>query len=168
MRITLRCTLSQSVLSGHRCVQHDMLRTKGELTDSQQGADSEPWYNTIRVSCTSRQTGIARQPKQTSRKGEKQQRRRDAAASGKEQPRQRGSIDKLDYTSRFVRVIPTFSQHCHETVTLLNKSRYGRCKYGCCRMFISTLFQSHQTTCDRLCATLHLRGLCVPTLPGSH
>ena len=26
----------------------------------------------------------------------------------KEQPRQRGQKDKLDYTSRFVRVIPTF------------------------------------------------------------
>ena len=45
MRVTLRCTLSQSVLSGCSCVQHDMLRTQGELTDSQLGADSEPWYN---------------------------------------------------------------------------------------------------------------------------
>ena len=27
------------------------------------------------------------------------------------------SIDKLDYTSRFVRVIPTLSQHCRKTVT---------------------------------------------------
>ena len=50
-------------------------------------------------------------------KEEKQQKCSDATASGKEQPRQRGSIDKLDYTSRFVRVIPTFSQHCHKTVT---------------------------------------------------
>ena len=55
--------------------------------------------------------------------GEKQQRRRDASASGKEKPRQRGQIDKLDYTSRFLRVIPTFSQHCRNTVAKLYGSR---------------------------------------------
>ena len=38
------------------------------------------------------------------------------------------ATDKLDYISRFVRVIPTFSQHCHKTVTYLNKLRCGRCK----------------------------------------
>ena len=32
-------------LSGYRCVQHDMLRTKRDLTETQLGADSEPWYN---------------------------------------------------------------------------------------------------------------------------
>ena len=73
------------------------------------GSDKLSWEQTliwvwaliqqIRVLCTSRQTGIAR-PKLTSRKGEKQQRRRDASTSGKEQPRQRGSTDKLDYTFR--------------------------------------------------------------------
>ena len=39
--ITLRCTQSRSVLSGHRCVQHDGLRTKGELIHSQLGANSD-------------------------------------------------------------------------------------------------------------------------------
>ena len=72
---------------------------------------------------------------QTGRKTTRMPRR---VGNQKEQPRQRGHTDKLDYTSRFVRVIPTFSQHCHETVTLLNKSRCCRCKYGCERMFIST------------------------------
>ena len=36
-------------------------------------------------------------------------------ASEKAQPRQRESIDKLDYTSRFVHVIPKLSQHCRKT-----------------------------------------------------
>ena len=35
----MRSTLSQSVLSGNTCVQHDMLRTRRELTDTQLGAD---------------------------------------------------------------------------------------------------------------------------------
>ena len=39
--ITLGCTQSRSVLSGYRCVQHDMLRTKGELIDSQLGENSD-------------------------------------------------------------------------------------------------------------------------------
>ena len=60
----------------------------------------------------------------------KQQRHRVASARGKEQPRERGSIDKLDYASRFVHVIPTFSQHCRKTVTQLNRSLCGRCKHG--------------------------------------
>ena len=38
-------------------------------------------------------------------------------------------IDKLDYTSRFVRVIPTLSKHCHLTQKVI---------VGCYRMFIST------------------------------
>ena len=38
-----------------------------------------------------------------------------ASACGKEQPRQRGPTDKLNYTSRFTRVIPTLSRDCHTT-----------------------------------------------------
>ena len=76
----------------------------------------------IRASCTSKQTGIARKPKLTLRKGETQQRRRDASASGKEKPRQRGSIDKLDYTSRFVCVS---SQHSPNTVARLSHNSMG-------------------------------------------
>ena len=84
--------------------------------------DKLSWEQTLSLDTTDTcivhmETKIARQPKLTSRKGEKQQRRRDASACGKEQPRQRGSTDKLDYTSRFVRVIPTLSQHCRKTVT---------------------------------------------------
>ena len=110
MCITLRCTLSQSVLSSYRCLQHDMLKTKGEL-----GADSEPLIQQIRVSCTSKETKIARQPKLTSRKGEKQQRRRDESASGKEQPRQRGSIDMITLLDLCVS-----SQQSPNTVTRLS------------------------------------------------
>ena len=39
--IILGCTQSRSVLSGYRRVQHDMLRTKRELIDSQLGANSD-------------------------------------------------------------------------------------------------------------------------------
>ena len=91
MRIKLRCTLPQSVLSGFTCVQHDMLRTEGEQTDSQLGADTDLGLSldtTDTCIVHKKKKGIARQPKLTSRKGEKQQRRRDAPASGKEQPRQ--------------------------------------------------------------------------------
>ena len=82
MRVTLRCTLSQSVLSENRCVRHDMLKTK-------KGSDKLSWDQTLSLDTTDtriadKQTGIVRQPKLTSRKGEKQQRRRDASASGKE------------------------------------------------------------------------------------
>ena len=50
MRITLRCTLSQSVLPGYRCVQHDMLRTKRDLTNTAGNklwSGSEPWYRNV-------------------------------------------------------------------------------------------------------------------------
>ena len=110
MRITLRCTLSQSVLSSYRCLQHDMLKTKGEL-----GADSEPLIQQMRVSCRSKQTRIARKPKLTSRKGEIQQRRRDASVNGKEQPRQRGSIDMITLLDLCVS-----SQQSPNTVTRLS------------------------------------------------
>ena len=97
MRITLRCTPTQSVLLGYRCVHHIRLNNVIYL----KAILSWVWalIQQIRVSCTGKQTGIAREPKLTSRKGEKRQRRRDPSASGKEQPRQRGSIEKLDYTS---------------------------------------------------------------------
>ena len=50
MRFTLRGTLSQSVLPGYRCVQHDMLRTKRDLTNSAGNklwSGSEPWYRYV-------------------------------------------------------------------------------------------------------------------------
>ena len=115
MRVALRCTLSQSVLSSYRCLQHDMLKTKGELTDSQLGANSEPLIQQMRVSCRSKQTRIARQPKLTSRKREIQQRRRDSSVNGKEQPCQRGSIDMVTLLDLCVS-----SQRSPNTITRLS------------------------------------------------
>ena len=77
----------------------------------------------IRVSCTSKQTGIAQQPKLTSRLHftcgtDREQNKKDAATrqqAGRNNLIRHGSQDKLDYTSRFVRVIPTFLQERHIT-----------------------------------------------------
>ena len=129
MRITLRCTLSQSVLPGYRCVQHDMLRTKRDLTNSAGNklwSGSEPWYRYVYRAQADKQglritrnnqlwpIRYIRRVAQTRGKTTKTPRR---VSNQREQPRQRGQIHKLDYTSRFVRVITTVSQYCHETVT---------------------------------------------------
>ena len=122
MRITLRCTLSHSVLPGYRCVQHDMLRTKRDLTNTAGNklwSGSEPWSRYVyRAQADKQGLRITRNNQlwpiryikrvvQTRRKTTKTPRR---VSNQREQPRQRGQIHKLDYTSRFVRVIPTFSQ----------------------------------------------------------
>ena len=88
--ITLRCTQSRSVLSGHRCVQHEMLRTKRELTDSQLGANSDLGlsldttdacivHKQTKRDCVTTKTALTERRRKT-----KMRRCRDASASGKE------------------------------------------------------------------------------------
>ena len=106
MRITLRCILSQSVLSRYRCVQHDMLRTKRNLTNSAR-TNSDPGlsldtdtcivHKQTNKDCTLRAT-INSDRSGTSgvyhKQGEKQPRRRDASAT-----RRNNLVNVGNYTS---------------------------------------------------------------------
>ena len=164
MRITLRCVPTQSVPSGFRCVQHDMLRTKRDLTETQLGADSEPCLiQQRRVSCTSKQTRITQQPKLTSRldftcSTNREKNNKDAATrqqAGRNNFIRHGSQDKLDYTSRFGRVIPTFSQHCHITqwVTVVGVNMVVT---GCSSQQVSNQISDNQLSIKTTCKFKHL------------
>ena len=123
------CPVRIQMCSVHQAQQWDLLESNCQLGLSLETTDTCIVHKQTNRDCASRATTNNSDRSATSsilhKQGEKQQRRRDASASWKEQPRQRGSMDKLDYTSRFVRVIPTFSLHCHETVTQLNRSRWS-------------------------------------------
>ena len=145
MRITLRCTLSQSVPSGYRCVQHDMLWTRSDLTNS---AGSRLWAlsQQIRVSCTSKQTGTAhhaqqqlwpisyiRRVAQTARKTTQTPRRvskREGTTSSTWAHRQ--TWLHFSICAGHPNILPTLS---HNLI-----GHGGRCRHGWYSMFISTDF----------------------------
>ena len=142
MRITLRYILSQSVLSGYRCVQHDMLRTKRNLTNSARtnsdlglslDTDTCIVHKQTNKDCTLRAT-INSDRSATSgvyhKQGEKQPRRRDASPT-----RRNNLVNVGNYTS-ICACDPNI------TVTRLSHNSIGHgvvgVIYGCYRMFIST------------------------------
>ncbi len=106
---------------------HNLSRQDSEVFSTTCWGQKEIWLKLsrlwaliqqIRVSCTSKQTRITQQPKLTSRlhftcSTDREKNNRNAATrqqAGRNNLIRHGSQDKLDYTSRFVRVIPTFSQ----------------------------------------------------------
>ena len=108
----LRSTPTQSVLSGHRCVQHDMLRTnsdQGLSLDTTDACIVHKQPNRDSASCATTSLTIQLQLACTTKQGGKQQRNALQTASvSKREGTTSTDIGhrNLDYTSRFVRVIP--------------------------------------------------------------
>ena len=129
MRITLRCTPTQSVPWGSRCVPYIKLNSGIYLK-----ASWEALNTTDRQTClVHKQTGIAHHAQQqiwplsyiwrvaqTGRKTKDAS--RTASVSERNNLSRHGSQDKLDYTSRFVRVIPILSP---DIVAWLNRLRWS-------------------------------------------
>ena len=130
MRITLRCTLSQSVLPGYRCVQHDMLRTKRDLTNSDLGlsldTDTCIVHKQTNKDCALRATINSDRSATSSvwhKQEEKQPRRRDASAT-----RGNNLVNVGKYTNLITLLdLCVSSQHSPNTVTRLshNSTSHG-------------------------------------------
>ena len=133
MRISLRSILSQSVLSRYRCVQHDMLRTWRDPTNSAGNklwSRSEPRYRYLyRAQAGKQGFHITRNNqlwpiryiRRVAQTGRKQPRRRDASATRNNLVNV-GKNKKLDYTHLDLCVL---SQNSPNTVTRLSHNSIG-------------------------------------------
>ena len=133
MRVTLRCILSQSVLSRYRCVQHYMLKTKRDLTNSagkksdlvlSLDTDTCIVHKQTNKDCTLRAT-INSDRSATSgvyhKQGEKQPRGRDASAT-----RRNNLVNVGKYTNLITLLdLCVSSQQSPNTVTRLSHNSFG-------------------------------------------
>ena len=124
MRITLRCTLSQSVLSGYRCVQHDMMM--GTNSDLGLGLDTDTCivHKQTNKDCASRATINSDRSATSSvshKQGAKQHRRRDASAT------RRNNLVNVGTQTNLITPLDlcVSSQHSPNNVTRLSHNSIG-------------------------------------------
>ena len=147
MRITLRCTLSQSVLSRYRCVQHDMLRTKRDLTNlagSRLRAliqqDTCIVHKQKNKDCASRATTTLTDQLHQACSTNRGENKKDAATR---QQAGRNNLVNVGQETNLITLLDlcVSSKRSPNNVTRLSHNSIGhggRCRYGCSRMFIST------------------------------
>ena len=169
MRITLLCARSQSVLSGYRCVQHDMHEDKTgsdklsrEQTLCLDTTDTCIVHKQTNRDCASRATTTLTDQLHQACCTNREKYNKHAVT------RQQAGKNNLVNVGRCTNLITLLdlcvsSQHSPNAVTRLSHNSIGhgrgRCKYGCCRMFISTNSIQHDCFCET--CTLERHRHCV-------